>query len=104
MSAQLTLDVLPEWRTRDGAWPDAAHQRGTVRLPWRCALGKPGDLVPAWVCCRCGGVETGSSLLEISHACCTSWIGRHGTCIRQMLAANQRDPQPGDWDSLWVPP
>lgn len=80
MSAQLALDALPEWRTRDGQWPVEAHQRGWVALPWWCGLGDEGDIVPAWVCCRCGGVEFTQYTLELNHGCCVHWRGQHGEC------------------------
>jgi len=109
VSAQLTLDALPEWRTRDGIWPIEAHQRGWVRLPWDIASGdKAGDILPAYVCCRCGGVELGQFPLENNHGCCRHWLGRHGTCSR--LSAVQRHRELGldhgrRWplDEAWLP-
>lgn len=80
MTTQLALDALPEWRTRDGIWSAGAHQRGWTVLPWMCDLGEVGDIVPAWVCCRCGGVELGRYPLELNHGCCVHWRGQHGTC------------------------
>lgn len=91
MSAQLTFDALPEWRTRDGVWPIEAHQRGWVRLPYDTAGGgKVGDIVPAWVCCRCGGVALSEYLLDRGHGCCTGWCRTDYPCSRLDFAARHR--------------
>jgi hypothetical protein len=72
---QLTLDLFVADRTRSGKWPVEAHQRGYVRMPYTTAGGvKVGTIVPAWVCCRCGGVDLNAFLLSLNHGCCTSYV------------------------------
>jgi hypothetical protein len=91
VSAQLALDALPEWRTRDGWWPPEAHQRGWVRLPYNTGGGdKAGDILPAYVCCRCGGVELSAWDLDRGHGCCTSWMRTDYPCCRLNAAARHR--------------
>lgn len=80
--SQLLLDVYAGTRTRPGRWPPEAHQRGWVTLPREIAAhperGMPrpkiGDVLPAWVCCRCGGVDLGRWILELNHGCCTDRV------------------------------
>lgn len=55
--------------------PPDPHQRGVVVLPWDTAGGRrAGDVVPAWVCCRCGGVEVSAFGLSINHGCCDGGV------------------------------
>jgi hypothetical protein len=114
MSAQLALDALPEWRTRDGIWPVEAHQRGFVRLPYTVVGGAAGELVEAWVCCRCGGVQLNAHLLCNNHGCCyTPWYApcRQPPRLCAHLDALERDrrstrpivPQYGPFDLCWLP-
>ena len=114
MTAQLTLDALPEWRTRDGQWPVEAHQRGWVRLPYTVPAGQQGDIVPAWVCCRCGGVALNAHLLCNNHGCCYTPTYRPVKWLRPLcthLDALQRDRRSerpilrehGPFDALWMP-
>lgn len=106
--AQLTLDVFAGTRIRPGVHPLAEHQHGWVVLPYTtAALGTLGDVVPAWVCCRCGGVELNSFGLENNHGCCRHWMGRNGVCSR--LDARWRHQRLGlpkrRWplDDAWLP-
>jgi hypothetical protein len=72
---QLAMDLYATNRVRPGRWPAEAHQRGYVRMPYTTAGGtKVGTVVPAWVCCRCGGVEVGQFPLGINHGCCTQYV------------------------------
>lgn len=114
MTAQLTFDALPEWRTRDGIWPIEAHERGWVRLPERLVgkFGDGSDYTPGWVCCRCGGVELNSDVLCLNHGCCF-WPWRQlydqpRSCT--WLKADERarrglrqPPAPGPFWELWLP-
>lgn len=48
----------------------ADHQRGWIVLDWDTAGGrKKGDLIPAWICCVCGGAEPNAYWLAINHSC-----------------------------------
>lgn len=48
------------------------HQRGWIILDWDTAGGgKKGDLIPAWICCVCGGPEPNEYWLAIEHSCAT---------------------------------
>jgi hypothetical protein len=48
------------------------HQRGFIVLDWDTAGGgKKGDLIPAWICCVCGGAEPNQYWLTINHYCAT---------------------------------
>lgn len=48
------------------------HQRGWIELDWDTAGGdKKGDLIPAWICCVCGGAEPNAYWLLINHYCGT---------------------------------
>jgi len=81
---QLALDL---WPVTDGddetGWEPlpyrhephdvADHQRGLCRVPWDTGSWKTGDLVPAWVCCRCGNAEPTQFTLEINHRCHTPY-------------------------------
>lgn len=106
---QLALDVFANDRIRPGVHPVAEHQRGWVRLPYTTAgLGAIGDIVPAWVCCRCGGVELNTYQLDVNHGCCTCWLGRSGTCVSQSLRARHRQAgiasEPyAPFDAHWLP-
>lgn len=57
--------------TLDDNWHDLAdHQQGHLVLPYdTAACGNKGDILPAWVCCRCGSAETSRFTLENNHAC-----------------------------------
>ncbi len=109
---QLVLDVTAGLRVRDGRWPREAHQRGWVRLPWACAVGAPwpdntarkGDVVPAWVCCGCGGVDVGWHALDLNHGCCTLPSGCW-SLQRQAEFADRGAPiEPyRPFDALWLP-
>ena len=79
VNGQLALDLFGDHaadaeqaaaeRNRREAWT-RAHQIGQIRLPWDTADGRSaGELIPAWRCCACGGVETGAYALTISHGC-----------------------------------
>jgi hypothetical protein len=82
VSTQLALDLVPERLVRDGVWPIEEHQRGWTVLPWDCGIGPKGMVMPAWVCCRCGGIELGAYLVDINHGCCMHWQGINGHCTR----------------------
>lgn len=48
------------------------HQRGFIVLDWDTAGGgKVGDLIPAWICCVCGGAEPNPYWLVTNHYCAT---------------------------------
>lgn len=110
--SQLLLDVYattrirPASRWRRGRWPIERHQRGYVTLPREIAAhpqpGMPrpkiGDVLPAWVCCRCGGVELGRYALESQHGCCNP--------DRINPPCDRRASWPGwtrDFDNHWTP-
>jgi hypothetical protein len=110
--SQLTLDVWatsrirPRRRGQRGYRTPEAHQWGWITLPREIAAhplpGHPcpkvGDVLPAWVCCRCGGVELSWHHVERSHACCDSDTVRH--------QCDRRDSWPGwarDFDAAWTP-
>ena len=114
MSTQLALDALPEWRTRDGQWPWQAHQRGRVLLPYTVVGGRAGEFVPAWVCCRCGGVDLNAHVLCNNHGCCYGPAYRPNRWPRALcthLDALERDrrsdrpilQQHGPFDLCWTP-
>lgn len=115
MGAQLALDALPEWRTRDGIWPIEAHERGWVRLPARLVgkFGDGGEYAPGWVCCRCGGVEILLGVLTINHGCCFwPWRAPHEharpcdwqeSTDRQRRLGHADATEPGPFWSLWTP-
>lgn len=62
------------------ALPVKAHRYGLVRLPhdMQCTSHRAGDLVPAWVCCLCDGVELTEFAWLINHGCCRE--GLKGMC------------------------
>ncbi len=90
--ADLVLDqpTLDLWSIEN------VHQVGHIRLPWDGSQGlRAGDLIPAWRCCRCGGVELNRIFWEWSHGCC----GEHPRI--------QPCPEPGgpyDMTPHWVAP
>lgn len=46
------------------------HQHGHFRTTYAWASGVPaGTVMPAWVCCKCGGVEPTAFTLGINHSC-----------------------------------
>jgi hypothetical protein len=72
----LVLDLWPDVDQDDDSpwrhdmWDLADHQYGLCRVPWNTAGGdKAGDLVPAWVCCKCGLAEPSKSWLANHHDC-----------------------------------
>lgn len=70
LGGQLALDLESLLPPVPAPAPDP-HQRGWITLPYdTAALGPAGTVVPAWVCCRCHGAETGAYLLSINHGCC----------------------------------
>jgi hypothetical protein len=75
---QLTLDVYAGERRRPAASAliaERLHQRGWITLPYDTAGGrKAGTIVPAWLCCRCGGAEVNAFLLDINHGCCSAVV------------------------------
>lgn len=89
MTATVVQPALDLWSFEE------RHQRGHIRLPWPTAAGnQPGDLIPAWVCCRCGVVELNRIFLEWSHGCC-------GENPRFQPCASGG---PYDMTAHWVPP
>lgn len=98
---QLTLDVFAAARIRPrGRITHAAHQRGYVRLPYTTAGGaKVGSIVPAWVCCRCGGVEIATYVFNINHGCCV--FVNPSCCIERPGRPGGR--RTGPFDAHWIP-
>lgn len=99
---QLALDL---WAPTRQAYVDR-HQIGQIRLPWDLAAAeRPGDpaprageLVPAWRCCRCGGIELTRYWLEREHTCCEdSWMP-------PCLNPPGRPLHPYRMDAHWIPP
>jgi hypothetical protein len=98
---QLALDVRAAERiigarhtlTRD------QHQRGWITLPRPLADFTPtGTVIPAWLCCICGGVEINSYGVERSHGCCDVHTVN--------MPCERRDRWPGwalDFDAHWTP-
>ena len=101
--SQLALDVFAGSRVRRGWWPPEAHQRGWVRLPYTTAGGQQaGTIVPAWVCCHCGGVEIGEYPFEIDHGCCRRVVG----CVvlaRQAAHGPASPPPERRFEAHWLP-
>lgn len=103
---QLLLDIYVGTRTRSGVWPLEAHQRGWVTLPREIAAhpeaGMPrpriGDVLPAWVCCRCGGVELDRAQITTHHGCCFPDVVNHPCDRRAEWPAWSRD-----FDNAWTP-
>lgn len=108
--AEPPLDVwaghrLPAPNTADF---DQRHQRGVVRLPWEINPDpgeRKGDLVPAWICCGCGGVEIDEWSLEHAHSCCSRLYPRtakrphrpDGRCM------HPDGGTPGRYAPYWIP-
>jgi hypothetical protein len=72
------------------------HARGTLPLPHDCLLGNTGDIVPGYVCCRCGGVELSEHMVGLNHGCCdgmAEWRG--GLCTA-------RGGRFHHWNHLWT--
>lgn len=92
---QLSLDLWP--LIPPAPRPVNPHQRGHIRLPCDTAgLGKTGDIVPAWVCCQCGGVEPTEFMLEINHRCEAYNPGCRGRAPDAKYPFNFRP--------YWIPP
>lgn len=82
---------------------EATHQVGQVRMAWATATGgQIGDLVPAWRCCRCGGVEVCELWLTQTHGCEPAPDGgcRSG-CAR---VRGSRPAGPWSGTPYWLPP
>ncbi|WFE41936.1 hypothetical protein [Micromonospora sp. WMMD998] len=103
---QLVLAFVPLADPAEGF--EARHQVGQVRTPWTWATGphagaptpQAGDLVPAWRCCHCGGIEMTRYFLALSHGC----EDTHGGC---RASCRYRPPDPTSryrMDAHWVPP
>lgn len=94
MSVRVVQPALDLWSF------EARHQRGHIRLPWPDGYGRAaGDLIPAWVCCRCNRVALTWVFLDWSHHC-----SRQEPCDREFV---QSCPDPGgpyDMTAYWVPP
>lgn len=100
-TVQFTLDVLSATRIigERHTLTLAEHQRGWITLPRPLAdLTPTGTVIPAWVCCICGGVEINSYQVERSHGCCDPHTVR--------MPCERRDRWPGwalDFDPHWTP-
>ncbi|MEH0823452.1 MULTISPECIES: hypothetical protein [unclassified Micromonospora] len=97
---QLALDVFAAARilgVRHTLSP-GQHQRGWITLPRYLAdFTPPGTVIPAWLCCICGGVEINSYGVERSHGCCDP------STVNMPCA--RRDRWPGwtrDFDPHWT--
>lgn len=99
---QLTLDVLSATRIigKRHTLSPAEHQRGWITLPRPLADFTPtGTVIPAWLCCICGGVEINIYQVEYEHGCCAK-----PAYFR--LGCERRDQWPGwslDFDPHWTP-
>lgn len=92
---QLALDL---WAPARQDFADR-HQLGHIRLPRDTAGGdKAGDLVPAWRCCACGGIELSRYFLDLSHNCCGH------TFVPSCQNPPNRPPSPYRMDAHWIPP
>ncbi|MBM0275115.1 hypothetical protein [Micromonospora tarensis] len=98
---QLALDVLVAARavgTRH-TLALAEHQRGWISLPRPLADFTPtGTVIPAWVCCICGGVEINSYKVERNHGCCDPHTVN--------MPCERRDRWPAsalEFDAAWTP-
>jgi len=87
------------------------HWQGTVRMPWTTPGGLvKGQVVPALVCCHCGGVEITRYAWEINHDCCAGdepnrWpkcrAGRTSSPLRPYWTPDRQDrPATFDLSSL----
>jgi hypothetical protein len=98
---QLALDVLVGARIIGvrHTLTSEQHQRGWITLPRPLADFTPtGTVIPAWLCCICGGVEINSYQVEWEHGCCEP--------RRVRLGCERRDQWPGwalDFDLHWTP-
>ncbi|WFF07240.1 hypothetical protein O7622_01165 [Micromonospora sp. WMMD1076] len=97
---QLALDVFAAARilgVRHTLSP-GQHQRGWITLPRYLAdFTPPGTVIPAWLCCICGGVEINSYGVERSHGCCDPSTVN--------MPCERRDRWPGwalDFDPHWT--
>ena len=91
--------IRPRRRGKRGYRTPEQHQYGWVTLPYQIAAhplpGHPtpraGDVLPAWVCCRCGGVELSWHHIDRNHGCCDSRTVNH-PCDRRPEWASRLDP------------
>lgn len=84
------------------------HQVGLIRLPRDTAGGdRAGDLVPAWRCCHCGGVELCRYWLLLDHACEPDRCMRaepHWYLTGCMTRRTDAPPSPYRMDAHWIAP
>lgn len=101
-AAQLALDVLASARVIGArhTLTREQHQRGWITLPRHLGdLTPPGTVIPAWLCCICGGVEINSYQIEYDHGCCAKPADFR-------LGCEDRSRWPGwalDFDAHWTP-
>jgi hypothetical protein len=97
---QPTLDLWGEQAATD-TW-HTTHQIGHYRSQWDWAGGqyKTGDLVPAWRCCHCGGIEMQEHALRGAHGCTPTVDGCDTSC--KYLSGGRWHPY--RMDAHWIPP
>lgn len=101
---QLALFVAPLADLSEGY--EARHQIGQYRTPWTWATGprrgdptpQAGDLMPAWRCCACGGIEMTRYSLEREHNCCGH------SFLPYCQNPPNRPLSPYRMDAHWIPP